>query len=141
MSPANPAVALTDAERAALRFPALPWLEALLADLPASSRRILALPPVHISAQPLPGSRDAAIENECRERIVALARRHAATVIDWRLDSSITREDFNYWDRLHYRLSIAQRFARELIAAAIEGVTLEDGSYVIRVRGNDAAAR
>jgi len=139
--PDNPALALTDAERAALSFPALKWLEAVLADLPASSRRILALPPVHISAQPLPGSRAAAVENECRERIVALARRHAATVIDWRLASSITREDSNYWDRLHYRQPIAQRFARELVAAAIEGRDSEDGSYVIRVRGNEAAAR
>lgn len=137
----NPTVALTDVERAELRFPALQWLDAVLADLPASSRRILALPPVHISAQPPPGSRDAAVENECRDQIIALARRHAATVIDWRLDSSVTREDSHYWDRLHYRQPVAQRFARELTAAAIEGRDSEDGSYVIRVRGNDAASR
>ena len=139
--PGSEAPALTEGERAGLAFPALAWLEASLARLPASSTPILAFTPVHVSAQPWPGSRDAAVENECKDRIVALARRHGATVIDWRIHSPITREDSNYWDRLHYRLPIAQRFTRELIAAAVEGRESEDGSYVIRVRGRETAGR
>jgi len=84
---------------------------------------------VHISAQPWPDTRDAAFEAECRARIAAVARKHRATVIDWRIPSALTRDDANYWDGLHYRLPIAARIADEIAAAALEGKPSRDGSY------------
>ena len=110
---------LTQSERAQLTFPALAWLDAVLARLPASSRSILAFMPVHVAAQPWPDTADASIEAECKDRIDVIARQRGATVIDWRIASPITREDRNYWDPLHYRLPIAQRVAREMVEAAV----------------------
>jgi hypothetical protein len=55
-------------------------------------------------------------------------------VIDWRIASPITTNDSNYWDGLHYRLPIAQRIARELIAATLNGTASTEGSYRILVR-------
>ena len=107
--------------------------------LPPESRRVLAFMPVHVAAQPWPDSVGASIEDECKARIDAIARRHNATVIDWRIASPITREDRNYWDPLHYRLPVARLFARQLVDAAVHGREAEDGSYVIRVR--EPAAR
>jgi hypothetical protein len=123
------AVALPEAERRQLALPAVPWLDAMLARLPSSTMKILAYMPVHVAAQPAPGSREAAIEAECKERIAAVARRRGARVVDWRIASALTREDTNYWDALHFRLPIAERVARETSQAALQGREAADGSY------------
>jgi hypothetical protein len=71
---------------------------------------VLVFMPAHIAAQPIPGSEAAAKESECKARIARLARRHGASpVIDFRIRSEITSNDANYWDKLHYRLAIADR--------------------------------
>lgn len=126
----EPSPPLSAAERSRLSFPALTWLDDGLARLPATSRKILAFMPVHVAAQPAPGTRAADTEAECKARIAAIGRRHGATVIDWRIPSPVTRNDANYWDRLHYRVPIATRIAGELAAAA-GGKESEDGSYVL----------
>jgi hypothetical protein len=125
---ASPPV-LAPAERRALSLPAVSWLDAVLAKHPPSTLKILAYMPVHVAAQPWPGTRDADIEAECKARIAAVARKHGATVIDWRISSPLTREDSNYWDGLHYRLPIASRLASELAEAALNGKPSSDGSY------------
>jgi hypothetical protein len=124
-----PGAALSDSERQALVFPALPWLDEVLARPPRSTLKVLAYMPVHVQAQPRPGSRAAAIESECKERIAAIARNRGVTVIDWRIASAITTDDMNYWDSLHYRQQIAQRIARDLAAAVLEHREAKDGSY------------
>jgi hypothetical protein len=35
-------------------------------------------------------------------------------VLDFRIPSSITRDDANFWDSLHYRVAIADRLAAAL---------------------------
>src|SRR6185295_8332671 len=99
----------------------------------------LAFMPVHVAAQAWPGTLGEAIERECKERIVAMAQRHGAMVIDWRISSPLTRTDSNYWDSLHYRQPVAHRLAHDLTAAAIEGRRSDDGSYVITAGGREAA--
>ena len=89
--------------------------------------------PVHIAAQPFPGTQAADVEAECKTRIAAIGAKYGATVIDWRIPSSITRNDNNYWDGVHYRVPIATRIAGELAAAAA-GAESYDGSYIIAVR-------
>jgi hypothetical protein len=119
-------------ERNLLAFPALTWLDKALERLP-SSQKILSFMPVHIAAQPIPGTRDADIENDCKARITMIGRKYGATVVDWRINSAITRNDANYWDRLHYRVPVATRIAEE-IATAAKGKNSDDANYVLANR-------
>lgn len=105
--PQVPPYAATDAERQGWRFPALVWLEELLARLPAATRPVLAFMPVHVVMQPQPGSRAAAVERECKDRIARLGAAADAWVIDFRIPSRVTADDANYWDNLHYRVGVA----------------------------------
>ena len=99
--------------------------------LPRHSMIVLAFMPVHVAAQAWPGTRNAAVEAECKARIAAIGRKLGANVVDWRIASPVTANDENYWDGLHYRLPIAQRIARELVDAVIQSRPASDGSYRI----------
>ena len=114
-------------------FPALPWLDAALAKMP-NSIKILAYMPVHVAAQPAPGTGQEQAEIACKRQIAAIATNRNAVVIDWRIASPITENDGNYWDALHYRLPLAHRIARETAAAALNGSPSADGAYQIVVR-------
>jgi hypothetical protein len=127
-----PPPVLSDAERGALSFPALAWLDRLLADMPATVK-VLAYMPVHVAAQPWPGSREAALEAECKRRIASIARLRGAKVIDWRMSSPLTRDDANYWDNLHYRLPIAHHLADDLVALVLGRLKSSDPNYNIVV--------
>jgi hypothetical protein len=131
--PSLPPPPLSDTDRWALRFPALEWLDAMLAEIP-STRKILAFMPVHVAIQAWPGTPAAAIEAECKARIATIARARGTQVIDWRIASPITTNDSNYWDALHYRLPIAQRIARELVDAALDSKESGEGDYRIVVK-------
>jgi hypothetical protein len=121
---------LSDKQRAAARFPALTWLDELFAAAP-SATKVVAFMPVHAAGQPLAGSMTAAVEAMCKDTIVGIARRHDATVIDWRIPSVLTTNDSNYWDPLHYRVPVAQRISRDLADAVIDGRPSTDGTYKI----------
>ena len=110
-------------------FPALDWLDDILAQLPAATTNVLALMPVHVAAQAWPGTQLAVQEDECKDRIEEVARRRGASMVDWRIASAITRTDENYWDALHYRLPIAQKIARDLAGAVFEQRRSDDNSY------------
>jgi hypothetical protein len=129
--PDLPPPALSDDEKRALTFPALAWMDAMLGELPAASVKVLAFMPVHVAAQAWPGTRAAAVEAECKARIATIGRARGARVIDWRVASPVTTRDENYWDGLHYRLPIAQRIARELTGAVLNGTESADGDYRI----------
>jgi len=131
--PDVPPPPLLPVERAALTFPALAWLDATLAKLPRSTLAILAFMPAHVVAQPWPGTHAAAIEAECKARIADIARIRGAKVVDWRINSVLTRNDANFWDRFHYRVPIATRIAEQLGAAVLTGHNSDDGSYRIVV--------
>jgi hypothetical protein len=127
-TPAAP-VALTAEERAALRFPALAWLDESLSRVPKATAVTLTTTPVHVALLAPAGSRAAAIEAECKARIGAIAARHGAAFVDFRFPSAVTREDSNYWDPLHYRVGIAQRMITALAAARVDGRDAPDGFY------------
>jgi hypothetical protein len=132
VTPVSPAVTLTGAERAALRFPALAWLDAMLARVPKETNRLLVFMPLHVSAQPTPGSREAAVATECARRIDAVAARHGARIVDFAIPSAITSRDENYWDPLHYRLPVATRIVTGLARVMGGGRDAPDGSYKVR---------
>jgi hypothetical protein len=109
-------------------FPALQWLDDLLGKS-GEGMKIIAFMPVHIAAQPMPSSEAAAVEAQCKARIIQIAARRGARVIDWRYPSSLTRQDSNYWDSVHYRIPIAQRLVRDMSRAFREGRLSEDDTY------------
>ncbi|MFT4563509.1 MAG: hypothetical protein ACI9BW_003265 [Gammaproteobacteria bacterium] len=45
---------------------------------------------------------------ECKDRIVKLGRTHGVRIIDFMIESDITKLDDNYWDPLHYRSAVAE---------------------------------
>lgn len=119
IEPVEPAVELSEADRAALRFPALAWLDGMLARLQGQTRVLLVFMPVHVAAQPRPGSDGAAREAECKRRVADIAGRHGAHYGDFRGPSAVTTNDANYWDGLHWRIGVG----RELIEA-LRGETM-----------------
>jgi len=125
----SPPVVLDAAEAQALRFPALDWLDDLLSRVPRSTLRLLAAMPVHVAAQPRPGSRDAAVAEVCASRIAGIARRHGVPYVDFAIASDITTNDANYWDPLHYRLPIAGRIVAGMKAAVQSGGEAADGLF------------
>jgi hypothetical protein len=131
--PDVPPLSLLSNERGTLSFPALTWLDASLAKLPWSTLKILAFMPVHIAAQPRPGTHGEAIEAECKARITDIARKRGANAVDWRIYSDLTRNDANYWDPVHYRVPIASQIAEELGQAVLQGSASPHSSYRILV--------
>ncbi len=122
-------VVLSESERAGLRFPALVWLEEVLSRAPRTTAVTLTTTPVHAAFLAPKGSRAAALEAECKARIGALAARHGAAFVDFRIRSPVTQEDSNYWDPLHYRVDVAARMIAALAAARASGRDAPDGFY------------
>jgi hypothetical protein len=103
----------------------------MLARLPASTRVILTTMPIHVAVQPKPGTRDAAVDSECKARIARIGQLHGAGVVDFRLRSTVTSTDSNYWDPLHYRIGIAERIIAGLHEARTSSEDAPDGFYRI----------
>src|SRR4029078_1438635 len=101
----------SDAERASWQFPALPWLDEILTRFPG--RVVLAFMPAHVSAQAVPGSAKAARAGEWNARLAERAKRQEAALVDFSINSKITSNDDNYWDRLHYREPIGDPFVAD----------------------------
>ena len=71
------------------------------------------------------GREEGAVEVGQRE----IGARHGARVVDFRIPSSVTTQDKNYWDALHYRLPIAGRIVTALGAAVATGADDPQGFY------------
>jgi hypothetical protein len=124
----------SEAERDAIEFEALPWLDESLASLPGATRKILVFPPVHAHALPAAGSFGEARDAQCKGRTTEIARRRGAMLVDWRIVSPLTTEDSHFWEPAHYRLPIAYRLIDDLDHIVNEGRESPDGSYRILVR-------
>jgi len=131
---AAPQLQLSEAERHAMAFPALAWLDESLAAVPGTTKKVLLFPPVHASSIVAAGSHGEARETECKTRATAIARQRGAMAVDWRFVSSLTAKDTNFWDQLHYRLPVAYRLIDDLEHVVTEGRESLDGSYRILVR-------
>ncbi len=95
--------------------PALVWIDEILGL--GWKRAALVFMPVHVTAQPRPGSSAFQVEQSCKARIAEIASRHNTTVIDFRIPSPITLDESNYWDRLHYRVPVGDDIALYLATA------------------------
>ena len=107
-------------------LPGLPLLSEALSALPAVTRKLVYVVPYHISGQPAAGSPQLERWRACKAALARIvAAIPGAVGVDFMLPSPITREDANYWDRLHYRVGIGVRIARDL-AKASEGRFSDD---------------
>lgn len=131
LTPLSPTAAVTPAESAGWRFPALSWLEESIAAFPKTTQVMLVLPPAHLMAYPREGSAAWQRYARCKAEVATLARRHGATVIDYAHASPITSQDANYWDPLHFRLAIAARFGAELARIGKGEPPQADGAAVV----------
>lgn len=113
-------------------FPAHAWLESLLA-AKRFQRVVLFIAPVHIVAQPrTPPEQER--ELACKVSLAAIAARHGQRVVDFRIPSSITREDSHYWDPLHIRVPIAARVVEALDRALKTDASDPNGDWrILRV--------
>ena len=121
------------------QFPAVAWLDELLAAAPKGTRLLLVFMPSHISVQPVPGSREAARKQICKTRIWQLGKRYGAAMIDFRIRSSITSEDSNFWDPLHYRLPIAHRIVDGIARAMSTRLSDPGGDWVFMAPSHGAS--
>lgn len=131
LAPQAPAAEVSAAERASWRFPALAWLEQGLAAFPASTRRLIVLPPIHAGAMPREGGVAWQRFEACKAQIAAIAARQKAVVADYTHPSGLTREDSNYWDPLHYRLPIARRLEADLITLGLGERAPDDPALIV----------
>jgi hypothetical protein len=133
---APPAATVTEEMRNEWRFPALDQLETALAGFPPATRVIFAGMPVHVTAQPVPGSIEEARELACKQRASRIADSHSGLFIDFRLHSAITENDENYWDPLHYRLAIARNLVSAIGTAVKSGASDPNAFWRIVSKSN-----
>jgi hypothetical protein len=106
-------------------------LDQILGALPDDTRKILFFVPYHQYRQPAPNTKGGAQWGECKKRFATMAERHPNTVVlDFMIPSPITSRDENYWDPLHYSVSVADRIAR-LVAAGASGKPAPQGEYIV----------
>jgi len=118
IEPQSPPHVATAEQRAAWQFPALLWLDEILARKGPGTLALLVFMPVHVAAQPRPGSAEAAREALCKAEVERIARERNAVYVDMRLATSLTTTDANYWDRLHWRAPVAATIIQTVKEAA-----------------------
>jgi hypothetical protein len=100
------------------RFPALEVLGRNFSALSPVTRKLLFFVPYNYRLLSAPGSDGAAVWDECKRRVANLAQIVPnVMVVDFMRPSPITTVDDNYWDPLHYRIGVADRIVRDLVAA------------------------
>ena len=102
------------AQEERFEFPAHTLLRSALAAVPPGTRTVLFFVPYHASWHGAPGTRQAARWAACKESVAAIAREAGAELLDFLRPSTITDDRANYWDPLHYRVSVAARLAQAL---------------------------
>ena len=121
ITPVNPPYVPNARELSAWRYPALAWLDEIVAQISKPARVLLVFMPPFVSALPVPGSREEARFAQCRREIARIATRRGAHFIDFRISSAITLKEENYWDSGHYRLPVAGRIVRGIAQALKTG--------------------
>ena len=110
---------------ASWHYVALDWLRQRTDTLPPSTRLLLVFVPRH-HLYPAPGTTGAAMMEECKRRVVALAKtRPNAAVYDLSIPSPMTLDESRWWDAVHMRPEPMAQLSREL-AGAVRGADSED---------------
>lgn len=102
-------------------FPALEALDPLLAELPAQTKFVTMMPPLHHTMLPRPGTQAAADLAACKAELTRHLGSRGA-FIDYMVDGPISRDPENFMDAGHYRHNIA-RLIEARIATALDAGT------------------
>jgi hypothetical protein len=95
------------------RFPAAALLRQVFDRLPRDLVVVLISPPVFVAGLPAPGTEAASHESRCLATFATLAAGRPRTAwIDWRSDRPETRDPANFFDKTHYRASLARQLER-----------------------------
>lgn len=107
--PSPDQIAAAQAQLRTPPFPAIDWLAAELATVPADTPIVILFPPQYVST--LPGSADAAaVLQACKARLAALvAGAPHRGFLDFLVESDITRAPANFIDEEHYRGPVARQ--------------------------------
>ena len=125
------AVKVTEAEIKSWKFPDLIKLKDWLSSLPPSTRKILLFPPHHYYGQAQAGSKDKLSWDECKKRVTDIGLTvPQLTVVDFMFKSSITTNDNNYWDPMHYTVAIADKIEQTL-GDIVMKQPMDDKTYTI----------
>ena len=100
---------------ATARFPAAESLSAALKQVPSATHVILLHPPGYISGLPSPGEAEWETDIACKAAFAQLAAQHPRmAILDWRVDSPLTRDPALWFDHTHYRRAIAEMIERDI---------------------------
>ena len=134
----RPMSAELNRESATWQYPSHALLKAMLHNTPRATQVILMIVPYHWFHQAVTGTKDGARWHECKRRIAQLASaRPGALLLDFMIDSPLTRNDENYWDKLHFGARTAAQIVDEIASAARQNVTATASAKVL-VRNDNA---
>lgn len=106
-------------ERQALRFPDHRLMAEMLGALPDETLKIMMFAPMHRVVIPPAGTKGWSIITECKARLASLAAQvRNGHVLDFMIESRITRHDVNFWDAHHFKEELADRLI-DMIAQGI----------------------
>ena len=136
----EPWPAAANPDPATWQYGALDWLRQRTDALPASTRLLLVFVPRH-HLYPAPGTAGAAMIEECKRRVVALAKTHpSAAVYDLSMPSPMTLDETRWWDAVHMRPEPMAQLSREL-AAAMRGDESDDAKILFSSPAAKLSAR
>lgn len=125
--PAGPAP--SPEEVAGWAYPTHGLMRDMLAALPVETVKVLVFVPYHWFRIENTVPEERARWAECKRRLSEIAQAYANThVLDFMISSRITREDANFWDRLHYNVATATLFG-EAIARGVAARAGEDDLF------------
>ncbi len=93
-------------------FPAVARLEDAIKEIPADVPLVLVVPPVFYTAVPQGDSSEAAEQEACKIALTRIvAGRPRSKLINYRIDTALTRDPADFVDVGHYRAKIASKMA------------------------------
>jgi hypothetical protein len=99
-------------------FPVADQLSDQLARLPSETIVVLVRPPTFATGLPKPGTPAAAAEAACNDALARVAATRPRTaLLNWRVDRPGNRLVENFFDHTHYRATLAERLAQDIVAA------------------------
>ncbi len=103
------------ATTAPLSFPTDALLAEDLAAIPAATPKLLFLPPITAEQQGADGTELARVWATCKRSVLNVAAGVPnVTVVDFMLANAVTLDRGNYWDPIHYRITVAERMMSSL---------------------------
>jgi hypothetical protein len=102
------------------KYPNLIYMKEILGSFSTSTMKILMFSPMHVYLRNSNGVDTVAMYEGCKQAVVGLAQQYPNTlVIDFMIDSPLTRNDNNFWDGPHYNAKTGKKII-ELMAAIVD---------------------